>query len=174
MKRRRSLVNVDKIISLRDRRTFKFIFDKHIKIEGECKPLWKIIDNDDVFMLRIFLTKYRENIPKLKYITKILIFYAIKCHSNDCAIYLLANIEDVNELITKFCNTYLQTSTEYNNYRVSEYLLESRKAISNSMTTNFHFPIGNALKNKNRTNGRPSFKTQHKSSYASIQTQRGL
>ena len=145
------LINVDKIIRNGDHRTLKILLNDSIFIEGRYKPLWKIIDNDDVYMLRLVLLYYKkQKTEKLNYTIRVLIFYAIGQKSNDCCIYLLSHVDDVNECFLKFKNTYIQCSTEYNNYKITEYLLETRDSTPNTITMNFCFPLGNALKNKNK------------------------
>lgn len=78
---------------------------------------------------------------------KRLFFYSLSRNKTDCCLVLLKYINNVNE---KFFldNSYIQASTQFNNYDVTERLLEMGSDPNIKTMTN-EYPILNCVKNSN-------------------------
>lgn len=76
-----------------------------------------------------------------------LIVYGIRCHRNDAVKYLLNIHSNVHTLLQFNC-TFIHYATFFNNYEITEYLLDKFNVTPNVCNARFHYPLGNALHNK--------------------------
>lgn len=93
-----------------------------------------------------------ENLKKVlnvddKKILNPLLFYSIASGADKCCKFLIDNVEDVNKTFI-MGNTFLQTSTEFNNFLITYYLLE-KGANPNTVTKNGMSPLLNSINNVN-------------------------
>lgn len=92
--------------------------------------------------------KVRKYSHKDIYLDELIIF-GIKKKVNDAVMYLLNVHSNVHKLMT-YNSTFIHYATYYNNYKITEYLLEKFNVTPNVCNTYYQFPLGNAFKHKNK------------------------
>ena len=111
-----------------------------VNFKFNMKHVYNLIDDNNFEELNKLVRDDRNTYISLKRF----IFYSLFLNKTECCLVLLNNVEDFDEFFF-MGNNYLQASSEFNNFKVTKFLLE-KGADPNTVTSNFCCPLVNAVK----------------------------